>query len=670
MFDWCSIYEKLKERDDATNEEIQEAKKQCQIENPDYFKTKNNLDLIDTKSKLNTYNYEKPGFASNIGQQDTQINNTLPISNETLVSETTTPLVGTIDSPEETLVEPLVSETTTPLVGTIDYPAGTLIDLGGNSVTTSEIIEPIFERSPTNFEVFLMKNEKNKVIFNFSRVFFVPKNEKLPENFVNQLVIEIYRTKERPKKVDEILNDSNLYKQVSAANKNLSFVDYLDVNTDYYFFITPALFGGMKSYADRIRVIKDGELYFLERESIIIEDVKEKKVKIFKKAVFAAPSPTKIEELKNFIKQPDFNLSYPFIIEPKTTFDSSINYPYIKLRVTSKKSNRKFDLNLKYTLLDGKPFTKNTIDLSNEKRKVEFVTQVKYFPENYVSEQIVPPKVEELTSEELLKEFETLYDTLLKIPISYKIKEFLNLLLSEVLNFDNIYEILYSINLTSLNIDYPTDYLTNILNEYQSSKKSPFKFTPTLDVNTYYLEAVDLTNSQIISVFKNNITKEGVDNKRLKYLEDLSLPYTVFQGGQQLPGENNYFQQIIIKEEYKEDEKIRLQALLNRISNFKNYLQGNLLIFSSSEDGLITSTLDNMKKELDKIATILSNQQFKFSPDYETIKQKYDFLNNIYVNILKNKQNGKETLLTTFGSYFLYVQKIEQDLQNYINQIK
>ena len=57
----------------------------------------------------------------------------------------------------------------------------------------------------------------------------------------------------------------------------------------------------------------------------------------------------------------------------QASFDSASNYPYIKLRLTSKKTNRKIDINLNYTFLqtikvinEQELKSKNTIKINEQ----------------------------------------------------------------------------------------------------------------------------------------------------------------------------------------------------------------------------------------------------------------------------------------------------------------
>ena len=280
--------------------------------------------------------------------------------------------------------------------------------------------EASYNYIPPSFETFLLQNSKNKVLFNFTRPTFSynlnivsPIDQSMIPQFSGQTTISgmsnagldenpnlipleqaktkqidisnfsllFYKTKNKPSSIEEMTSQANLFKELTPAKKELSVIDFLDVNTDYYFYVIPdknlidkisslivtefdlslGYFkvttagekGILSDYVYKVRVIKDGELYFLEKEAINLKEIKDtKKTKSFYGTLLIEPKYDFVNStIKKFAQK---NSSLPFTISD-SVFDSGDNYPYIKLRFKSKKSNRKVDVNLKYTVLNSDP---------------------------------------------------------------------------------------------------------------------------------------------------------------------------------------------------------------------------------------------------------------------------------------------------------------------------
>jgi len=82
---------------------------------------------------------------------------------------------------------------------------------------------------------------------------------------------------------------------------------------------------------NKIRLVKDENFYYLEREPVVPSSLAKKyPEQVFRNKLFVSP------QLLAFT-------------EGKSTFDNGA--PYIKLRIKSKKTNKKIDLNLKYTTI-------------------------------------------------------------------------------------------------------------------------------------------------------------------------------------------------------------------------------------------------------------------------------------------------------------------------------
>jgi len=277
--------------------------------------------------------------------------------------------------------------------------------------------EASYNYIPPTFETYLLQNSKNKILFNFIRPTFSynlkilqPAQQSSAPQFISQISNEdegldqninlipiepekikqlniddfsilFYKTKVKPSTIEEMTVESNLFKELIPSKKELSVIDFLDVNTDYYFYVSPGqgLTDKIKNliveeydlslndfkiitaeekgiatdYVYRIKIIKDGNLYFLEKEALNLKEVKDtKKTKSFFGTILAEVKYNFVDTtVKNFSKT---NAVLPFT-SGDSVFDSSQNHPYIKLRFKSKKSNRKIDLNLKYTTLNSNP---------------------------------------------------------------------------------------------------------------------------------------------------------------------------------------------------------------------------------------------------------------------------------------------------------------------------
>ena len=208
---------------------------------------------------------------------------------------------------------------------------------------------------PPQLECLLYKGGKNKVLFRINKFYPIPtkmpdfsffKNDpklihqEIQDSFLSNLSAEIYRTTTKPNSVQEMAVPDNLYKKLDIGNNEYSFDDYLNINTEFYFVVKikhePK--AGIQSFGERmspvykINVLKDGEFYYLEKD---VEDFKIKKTLSapFLSKVFIEPRQENLESNKKLYE----------------SFNSETDFPYFKIRVTSKKTNRRFDLNLYYS---------------------------------------------------------------------------------------------------------------------------------------------------------------------------------------------------------------------------------------------------------------------------------------------------------------------------------
>jgi hypothetical protein len=273
----------------------------------------------------------------------------------------------------------------------------------------SEQIIPNFFLSAPDLSVDILQNKKSdtykgnkpKVLFNFNTGQFIkyeqiekPKknlestNSYIPsadQIFINNSqpdIINVYRADKDVKNlINDLFNQDSLYK-ILDANKENCFYEDLEPNKDYYYFyfsqitkskttpvnittnvnplqdIKNTYINGiytfdisteekMKKYSSleyelkklffiicsnivRIRLVKDDNFYYVERETITPKDLINLEYgKKFKEKFFIKP------------KEKAFELGL---------VKFSNNNPYIKVRLTSKKTRKKIDLNLQYTI--------------------------------------------------------------------------------------------------------------------------------------------------------------------------------------------------------------------------------------------------------------------------------------------------------------------------------
>jgi hypothetical protein len=224
---------------------------------------------------------------------------------------------------------------------------------------------------PADLSVFIIGNSKEerykkkavKVLFTFSTPQLIS-FEKTPEFRFGENHFEtlqpsklyIYRTTNSVTSLSQqIFDNSFLYKVLDLDNGENSYYEELDPNTEYYYFFVasdtpPSLsklkiienspitnfqnrsgvrFYTMGSFINKIKLNKDGKFYYLERSSFLDIEEKEKSYsRIFREKMFITPN------------NEAFNIGETGFVQ---------NNPYIKVRVTSKKTNKKIDLNLQYT---------------------------------------------------------------------------------------------------------------------------------------------------------------------------------------------------------------------------------------------------------------------------------------------------------------------------------
>jgi len=294
----------------------------------------------------------------------------------------------------------------------------------------SEQIIPNFFLSAPDLSVDILQNKKSdtykgnkpKVLFNFNTGQFIkyeqiekPKknlestNSYIPsadQIFINNSqpdIINVYRADKDVKNlINDLFNQDSLYK-ILDANKENCFYEDLEPNKDYYYFYfsqitksrkaSPAITTNIDSLQDikntyingiytfdisneeelkkyssleyelkklffiicsnivRIRLVKDDNFYYVERETITPKDLINLEYgKKFKEKFFIKP------------KEKAFELGL---------VKFSNNNPYIKVRLTSKKTRKKVDLNLQYTLANT---IKNASEEDIQKYNLELIT--------------------------------------------------------------------------------------------------------------------------------------------------------------------------------------------------------------------------------------------------------------------------------------------------------
>lgn len=317
-------------------------------------------------------------------------------------------------APEQTLPKPPVKIIPLPPpeifgtegIGTIDVVDERIKDLGLQA---------------PYLKTYLYQNGKNKVLFQIEKFFLISEdydkqirklqeqqqykiiNNLVKELFLDRISANIYMTENKPETFTDIVNKSNLFKTLIVSNNELNFENYLDVNKDYYFLVEAEQgkttnenekiydYSGLQ----KIKIIKDEELYFIENNQVatvekfkgdfilggpVIETytlkyydfIDKEKIKTFLGKAFIESKFTfpgyNLNKVPGLIGSVDklFNLS-------EAKFDSSQNNSkYIKLRITSKKTNRKIDINLNYSFKPEPQVIKSFEEIkSKDNKKLE-----------------------------------------------------------------------------------------------------------------------------------------------------------------------------------------------------------------------------------------------------------------------------------------------------------
>jgi len=513
-------------------------------QDPNPIQTKQNT-MFDSKtpgSTSGTNNKKSSSLIFGIGGT----NSTIPVTG---VNTKDTVLIGAIAGVSDNLLDTIKEDSEQNLKPDVTLSATAPDKVVEDIIKKINKGESSYNFIPSSFDVFLLQNSKNKVLFNFTRPVFsynlsiaspveqsnllqfndsnnnIDNSGGLNENKaltpivpkqidVSNFPILFYKTKNKPASLEEIKVETNLYKTLIPAKKELSVVDFLDVNVDYYFYASPGQGlvdkikdllitefdlsigdfkiitaeekGILTDYIYRVKIIKDGELYFLEKD-VFDPNKKEdkKKTKNFFGTILAEPKYEFVDTtVKNFSKT---NSKLPFT-SGDAVFDSGENYPYIKLRFKSKKSNRKFDVNLRYTIANTPPveLSENNIgqEVNSKYTKLKkFIPKVPTLELKYVkyfafdkSEQFTNTEISaSIVLEQLIKELNIFFSNDNKKSIIYAYKGNNKVI--------TINDILYQF------IGYNLEDIDNFLNNFKSTySESYIKLKQYLDEGKNIIE--------------------------------------------------------------------------------------------------------------------------------------------------------------------------------------
>lgn len=266
---------------------------------------------------------------------------------------------------------------------------------------TEELVNPKFYGPTPDLDIDLLydkkvdiyKNKDPKLLFTFQKpqllshekilipIFnkegkgnYKPSKEQQFINALQPTKIFVYRADYEIKNLTpDLLSDGNLLKELDVKDDSLSFYDILEPNKNYYYFYVSkftkptdetvylidnnyVIISGEDLYwfcspIIKVKLVKDSNFYFLETDTFTENDFIETKYE---------------ENFKNKMSITPKSKSFGY---GGSSFASG-QESYLKIRVTSSKTNKKLDLNLKYTINKEK---KNMKNYEKEKLKPEMV---------------------------------------------------------------------------------------------------------------------------------------------------------------------------------------------------------------------------------------------------------------------------------------------------------
>lgn len=220
-------------------------------------------------------------------------------------------------------------------------------------------------------EILLYKGSKNKVFFRVGKIY--PLLDENKEEKLDSMTLEVFKTDKPLSEFNSMYDEGKLYKKLDIQNKEYSFSDFVEVNKDFYLYVK-AIYklknkGSITRFSNiyKINIIKDEEYYYLKNEIYTLEEKKTPQFNFTEKIFIEPVFDDSIVEgnIPNVIKK----LKKPFV-STDDTFDSASDFPYIKIRLISKKTNRKIDINLKYEFVNN---TIKAIDIVSGEEMKKFL---------------------------------------------------------------------------------------------------------------------------------------------------------------------------------------------------------------------------------------------------------------------------------------------------------